>query len=62
MLLGKHERSNALYRRVVELAPGDPRFWYNLASSERSFGRLVEAEAACDRAIALDAKIGRAHV
>lgn len=55
LLLGKHERSNALYRRVVELAPADPRFWYNLASSERSFGRLVEAEAACDRAIALDA-------
>jgi tetratricopeptide (TPR) repeat protein len=54
MLLGQHERSNALYRRVVELAPDDPRFWYNLASSERSFGRLLEAEAACDRAIALD--------
>src|SRR6266404_4513609 len=55
MLLGQHERSNALYRRVVTLAPDDPRFWYNLASSERSFGRLVEAEAACDRAIGLDA-------
>src|SRR5580658_5558564 len=55
MLLGQHERSNGLYRRVVELAPNDPRFWYNLASSERSFGRLGEAEAACDRAIALDA-------
>ena len=55
LLLGKHERSNALYRRAVEMAPGDPRFWYNLASSERSFGRLVEAEAACNRAIALDA-------
>lgn len=55
MLLGQHERSNALYRRVVELAPNDSRFWYNLASSDRSFGRLIEAEAACDRAIALDA-------
>ncbi len=55
LLLGKHERSNALYRRAAEMAPGDPRFWYNLASSERSFGRLVEAEAACNRAIALDA-------
>ena len=55
MLLGKHERSNELYRRVVELAPNEARFWYNLASSERSFGRLTEAEAACDRAIALDA-------
>jgi len=54
LLLGKHERSNALYRRVVELAPDDPRFWYNLASSERSFGRLLEAEAACDRALLLD--------
>jgi tetratricopeptide (TPR) repeat protein len=55
MLLGKHERSNSLYHRVVRIAPDDARFWYNLASSERSFGRLVEAEAACDKAIALDA-------
>jgi tetratricopeptide (TPR) repeat protein len=54
MLLGQYERSNRLYRHVVELAPDTARFWYNLASSERSFGRLVEAEAACDRAIALD--------
>jgi Tfp pilus assembly protein PilF len=54
MLLGQHERSNALYRHVVEMDPGTPRFWYNLASSERSFGRLAEAEAACDRAITLD--------
>ena len=54
MLLGNHERSNVLYRRVVELAPGDGRFWYNLASSERSFGRLKEAEIACNRVIALD--------
>lgn len=54
MLLGNHARSNDLYRRAVDLAPNDPRFWYNLASSERSFGRLVEAEAACDKAIALN--------
>lgn len=54
MLLGEHEQSNALYRRVVTLAPQDPRFWYNLASSERSLGRLSEAEAACNQAIALD--------
>ena len=54
LLLGQHQRSNALYRRVVELSPDTARFWYNLASSERSFGRLAEAEAACDRAIALD--------
>ena len=53
-LLRRYDRSNALYRRVVELAPDTPRFWYNLATSERSFGRLAEAEAACDCAIALD--------
>lgn len=53
-LLRQHERSNALYRRTVELAPNDPRFWHNLASSERSLGRLREAEQACDRAIVLD--------
>lgn len=55
MHLGKHERANELYRRATELAPRDPRFWYNLACSERSLGRLAEAEAACDRAIAIDA-------
>ena len=54
MLLGGHERANQLYRRATELAPQEPRFWYNLACSERSFGRLAEAEAACDRAIAID--------
>jgi tetratricopeptide (TPR) repeat protein len=54
LLLGDHERSNSLYRKVVELAPDTARFWYNLASSERSFGRLAAAEAACERAIALD--------
>ncbi len=53
MLLGRHERSNSLYHRVVEVEPKEARFWYNLASSERSFGRLLEAEAACNRAISL---------
>jgi tetratricopeptide (TPR) repeat protein len=54
LLLGRHERSNALYRRAATLAPDDWRFWHNLASSERSMGRLREAEEACDRAIAVD--------
>jgi Sulfotransferase family/Tetratricopeptide repeat len=55
MGLGHHQRANALYRRATELAPHDPRFWYNLACSERSLGNLAAAEAACDRGIALDA-------
>jgi Tfp pilus assembly protein PilF len=56
MALGRHEGANALYRRATEVAPQEPRFWYNLACSERSLGRLVEAEAACDRAIRIDAR------
>ncbi len=54
MALGKHEHANSLYRRATQIEPRVPRFWYNLAGSERSLGRLAEAEAACDRAIALD--------
>jgi Tfp pilus assembly protein PilF len=53
--LGRHELANALYRRATEIAPKTPRFWYNLACSERGFGRLAQAEEACNRAIALDA-------
>ena len=52
--LGQHERSNAFYRRATEAAPQDPRLLYNLACSERSLGRLDEAEAVCNRGIALD--------
>jgi tetratricopeptide (TPR) repeat protein len=51
--LGRHELANALYRRVVELEPQRPRTWYNLACSERSFGRLAAAEEACGRSVAL---------
>jgi Sulfotransferase family len=54
--LHQHERANALYRRAVELEPSRPRYWYNLACSERGFGRLAQAEDACDRSIALDAR------
>jgi tetratricopeptide (TPR) repeat protein len=53
-LLGRYERCNEMYRRAAALSPQDWRFWHNLASSERSLGRLQEAEAACDRTIALD--------
>jgi len=60
--LGQHEQGNLLYRRAVELEPATPRFWYNLASSERSFGRLAEAEEACNRSIALDAAQYRSYL
>jgi len=54
MRLGLHEQANGLYRRATQVAPDEARFWYNLASSERSLGRLDAAEDACDRAISLD--------
>jgi tetratricopeptide (TPR) repeat protein len=60
--LANHEQSNALYHRAVEVEPGAARLWYNLATSERSFGRLAEAEAACDRAISLDPEQYQAYL
>lgn len=54
LALGWHERANEFYRRATALEPQTPRFWYNLACSERSLGRLGDAETACDRAIAAD--------
>jgi tetratricopeptide (TPR) repeat protein len=52
--LGLHPEARALYRRAVAVEPGEARFWYNLASSERSLGNLNAAANACDRAIERD--------
>ncbi|HRD44878.1 MAG TPA: sulfotransferase [Caulobacter sp.] len=52
--LGRHEQSNMLYRRAAEAAGDDAQLWYNLATSERSLGRLAAAAQACDRALALE--------
>jgi Tfp pilus assembly protein PilF len=52
--LGQPQRANALYRRAVEFAPLNARLWYNLASSDRSLGKMIEAAAACERSITLD--------
>jgi tetratricopeptide (TPR) repeat protein len=54
MRLGKPEQASTLYRHATEIAPSEPRFWYNFASAERSLGRLQEAQDACNRAIRLD--------
>lgn len=51
--LDRHELSNSLYRRAVDIAPADPDLLYNLATSERSLGRLDEAAHACNRAMEL---------
>lgn len=52
--LDRHELSNALYRRAAEAAQTDGQLWYNLATSERSLGRLNAAAEACERALALE--------
>ncbi|MGA0604669.1 sulfotransferase [Phenylobacterium sp. VNQ135] len=52
--LDRHELSNALYRRAAETAQDDAQLWYNLATSERSLGRLAAAAEACNRALALE--------
>lgn len=54
MALGRHERAAELYRMALAIAPREPRHAYNLACCERGLGRLAEAEAACDQAIAAD--------
>ena len=51
--LNQHALSNQLYRRAAAAAPQDAQLWYNLATSERSLGRLPEAREACERALKL---------
>jgi tetratricopeptide (TPR) repeat protein len=34
LLLNRHERASALYRRATELAPGNSRYWYSLARTD----------------------------
>lgn len=52
--LDQHQTSNLLYQEAVEREPDDARLWYNLASSERSLGRLSSAAQCCNRALVLD--------
>lgn len=51
--LDQHELSNQFYKKAIELAPTDPMLWHNVATSERSLGKVEDAVAACDEAIKL---------
>ncbi|MFZ0498477.1 MAG: sulfotransferase [Steroidobacteraceae bacterium] len=62
LALGRHGRANAFYRRAAEIGPHVARHWFRLAWSERTFGRLEQAEEACDRSIALDAREYRSYL
>lgn len=48
---GAHRHSRDFYAHVVEARPKDPLAWYNLATGERTLGRLDAAEAACSQAL-----------
>lgn len=65
--IGAHEIARDCYQRFCDAAPGDALGWYNLATALRNTGALDDAEAACDKALALDpmlaqAALLRAHV
>ena len=60
--ISAHDAANRLYHRAAAAQPGDPRHLYDLAASERSFGRLEAAERCCDRAIAVDPAHVQSHL
>ncbi|MGA7805859.1 tetratricopeptide repeat-containing sulfotransferase family protein [Bradyrhizobium sp.] len=60
-LLGLHDRARRLFLRAVAGRADVPQYLFNLAATERMTGALVEAEAHCDAAIALDHHYGLAH-
>jgi hypothetical protein len=48
------ERAVTLYRRVIELRPGDSGAWSNLGNALREVGQVEEAIAACRKAVELN--------
>ena len=50
----EHQQAAECYQRAVELEPDNAHHHFSLAATYRFLGRLEDAEAACDRAIALD--------
>ena len=51
--LANYPAAEASYARATELAPGEPRFWFNRAAVRRFLGQIEAAETDYDRAIAL---------
>ena len=52
--LGAHEIARDMYARVTESRPRDATAWFNLATAERTVGRLAHAERACDFSLQID--------
>jgi tetratricopeptide (TPR) repeat protein len=53
-LLSDYVAASRCYAQAVELAPHEPRFWFNRAAVSRFLGDLEGAEADYDRALLLD--------
>jgi tetratricopeptide (TPR) repeat protein len=60
-LLGQHGRAKEFFLRAVAARRDVPQYLFNLAATERMTGALIDAEAHCDAAIALDRHYGLAH-
>jgi Flp pilus assembly protein TadD len=60
-LLGLHQRAQELFLRAVAARPDVPQYLFNLAATERMIGKLEEAEAHCEAALARDPRYGLAH-
>jgi Flp pilus assembly protein TadD len=50
---GSYAKASKVFRRLTQLEPGEPTHWGNLATAERSAGRLAEAAEGYERAAAL---------
>ena len=58
---GRYGEALSAFQAACELAPDNPVFPFNVAASLRLLGRVPEAIAAYDRAIALSARFAMAH-
>ena len=58
----KHERALELLKRAAELEPDDFSSWFNIGATCRFIGRLAEAEAEWNNALALCTKDGECHL
>lgn len=52
-LLADYPAAHGSYTQAIELAPAEPRFWFNRAAVRRFLGQLETAEADYDRVISL---------
>jgi len=60
-LIGEYERAIAIYSRLVDERPAQPRLWLNYGHALRTVGRLEDAVTAYNRCLALAPSLGDAY-